>query len=79
MNFRKILLGVFTLLLALNLTAQEADFSIKNHELPSIPQAANIDGVMDEPHWQQALKIELIYETTPDENTPAQQKTTAYL
>ena len=79
MNFMKILLGVFTLLLALNLTAQEADFSIKNHDLPSISQAANIDGVMDEPHWQQALKIELIYETTPDENTPAQQKTTAYL
>ena len=79
MNFRKILLGVLTLHLALNLSAQEADFSTKNHDLPSIAQAANIDGVMNEPHWQQALKIELIYETTPDENTPAKQKTTAYL
>jgi len=59
--------------------AQEIDYSQKNYNLPSLNQKANIDGVLDEPQWQQALQIELIYEKNPSENIPASQKTTAYI
>lgn len=61
------------------LYGNELDLSVKKYELPNINQSALIDGVLDDPQWQNALKIELIYETSPDENTAAQQKTTAYL
>lgn len=49
------------------------------YDLPLIKQAAVIDGVMNETHWQQALIVTMDIETAPDENTPARQKTTAYL
>ncbi|MBT8142471.1 MAG: carbohydrate binding family 9 domain-containing protein [Gammaproteobacteria bacterium] len=80
----KLVLNVVTFIVLLltsisSLSAQDSIYKIKNYELPSISQAARIDGVMDEPQWQEALKLDLIYETSPDENTPAKQKTTAYL
>jgi hypothetical protein len=62
-----------------NILAQEVDYAVKDYELPNISEAAIIDGVLNEPHWQQALQVDLVYETTPDENTPAKQKTTAYI
>ena len=61
------------------LYGNELDLSGKKYELPNINESALIDGVLDDPQWQNALKIDLIYETTPDENTAAKQKTTAYL
>ena len=79
MNFRKLILGVAALYLGFSINAQDGEYSLKNHELPTIQEAATIDGLMNEPHWQRALKIDLAYETSPDENTPAKQKTTAYI
>ena len=38
-----------------------------------------MDGVLDEPLWQQASKFALPYETSPAENTPADVSTTVYL
>ncbi|MEM7084274.1 MAG: DUF5916 domain-containing protein, partial [Pseudomonadota bacterium] len=48
-------------------------------DLPSIKTPAIIDGVLDEAQWQQALRVDLLYETEPNENTPAPQATQAYL
>ena len=47
--------------------------------LPRISGAANIDGVLDDAIWQQALKVEIHLETDPGENTPAPVETWAYL
>ena len=47
-------------------------------DLPRIDDAPNIDGVLDEAVWQDAVKIELSYETFPGENTPAPVETWAY-
>lgn len=60
-------------------SASKVDFSRSEFEVPSIKVPAKIDGVMDEAHWQNALKVELAYETWPEENTPAAQKTTAFI
>ncbi len=38
-----------------------------------------LDGVIDEPLWQQATRFELPYEIQPAENTPADVRTTVYL
>lgn len=38
-----------------------------------------VDGLLDEAAWRDATEVELIYETQPGENTPAQVKTLAYL
>jgi hypothetical protein len=40
---------------------------------------ARMDGVLDEPFWQQATKFTLDIETRPADNTPADVKTTVYL
>jgi len=40
---------------------------------------ARMDGVLDEPLWQQATKFELPYEIRPAENAPADVRTTVYL
>lgn len=49
-------------------------------EVPLINESPiKIDGIMNEPHWQQALMIPLFWETSPAENIPAQVNTEAYL
>lgn len=58
---------------------ENQDYTRKNHEVPSITKAATIDGLLNEPEWQQALKVDLVYETNPGDNVPAKQKTTAYI
>lgn len=47
-------------------------------QVPLIDFKLTVDGVMDEPEWQQALVIPLLYETSPAENVPAMVKTEAY-
>jgi len=76
---QRILIFLVCLFLSEALFAQEVDFNIKDYELPTLSETVAIDGVMDEGVWQKALKVDLAYETTPDENTPAKQKTTAYI
>jgi hypothetical protein len=41
--------------------------------------AVVVDGVLDELLWQQAVPIELAYEVSPSDNTPAPVKTTAFI
>jgi len=41
------------------------------HEIPATDEAIAVDGVLDEPAWRQAARIELAYETRPAENGPA--------
>lgn len=61
------------------LAAEEVDFNRQKFDIPAIEVNAKIDGVMDEAHWQNALKVDLAYETWPEENKPAAQKTSAYI
>jgi len=57
----------------------DAPGTVTVHTLPTLTQPIVVDGVLNEPHWQQALTIDLLFETTPNENTPARQATKAYL
>ncbi len=47
--------------------------------IPHLAGKPKIDGLLDDPIWEQAHKFELIYESRPGENTPAQVKTTVYI
>ena len=82
MNFKKFLRGSAALISLIYVTSsfsQEVDFSQKNYDLPTINESAVIDGLMNEPYWQDALQFDLIYEVNPGENIPAREKTTAYV
>lgn len=57
----------------------DATYDPGEFDLPSIAKTIVLDGVLSEPHWQQALQVDLVYETRPNENTPARQATRAYL
>ncbi|MGZ9897991.1 carbohydrate binding family 9 domain-containing protein [Shewanella gaetbuli] len=46
-------------------------------EIPTLKGEMSIDGDFNEPQWQQAAVVELKYETSPAENTPAPVTTTA--
>lgn len=47
--------------------------------VPRLEGKAKIDGLLNDAIWEQAHKFELIYESRPGENTPAQVKTTVYI
>ncbi|HXI01947.1 MAG TPA: DUF5916 domain-containing protein, partial [Candidatus Saccharimonadales bacterium] len=53
------------------------------HDAPfRIPQASSkidVDGVLDEDAWKQALKLDLYYEVFPEDNVDAMVRTEAYL
>ncbi len=51
----------------------------KEHRVPKLDRGIKVDGVLDEEAWQQALKLELRYETWPGENLPAPVKTEVYI
>lgn len=48
-------------------------------DVPHTTAAIAIDGILDEPAWQNALVLELATETNPRENLPAEIETHAYL
>ena len=48
-------------------------------ELPRTERVFSIDGVLDEPAWQDATRIEIDTETRPGENIPARVRTVAYI
>lgn len=50
-----------------------------NYQLPRINSNIQVDAVLDEAVWQQALKIMLNYETSPAENSEPPVKTEVYL
>lgn len=55
------------------------DDTIANHEIPHHASTVVIDGELDDAAWQNAKRIELVYETDPSENAPAAVKTIVYL
>jgi hypothetical protein len=69
---------------ASSITAKSASTGTAETPKPSLP-AVKIDGnitltgKMDDPLWLQAMPVELYYEIMPAENTPAKQKTTAWV
>jgi hypothetical protein len=44
-----------------------------------IDRPINLTGKLDDPLWQRALPVELKFEVSPGENTPARQRTTAMI
>jgi len=48
-------------------------------ELPRTDRSIEVDGLLDEMVWEDALRVELEYENDPGENTPAPVRTVAYL
>ena len=51
----------------------------KNIELPRTEGEIVVDGQLDEEAWRDAAQVELLYEISPGDNTPARVKTVAYL
>lgn len=47
----------------------------QTEQIPAVDTAPDIDGVMDESVWQQALVVDITYETRPAENAPAPVRT----
>jgi hypothetical protein len=47
--------------------------------IPHAAAAVKVDGILDDPIWQAALKMQLTVETYPRENQPPEVETTAYL
>lgn len=47
--------------------------------IPHLAGKAKIDGLLDDAVWDKAHKFELIYESRPGDNTPADVKTTVYI
>jgi len=71
----------FLLFLALPVSGEAVNLKrqLKVHQLPRLNTTIAIDAVLDEPIWQQALKVELNYETDPGENTRPPVKTEVFL
>jgi len=49
------------------------------YEIPQTHEAVSVDGRLDEPLWQEALRIDIDIETQPRENVQAEIVTTAFL
>ncbi|TFH48047.1 MAG: hypothetical protein E4G92_04220 [Bacteroidia bacterium] len=80
----KKLLLTTALLITVAVTAKSASPDKANTLKPALPvvkinDQINLSGKMDDPLWLQAMPVELTYEVMPAENTPAKQKTVAYV
>ncbi len=69
---------------ASTVTAKGASTGTTETPKPSLPAvringSINLTGKMDDPLWLQAMPVELNWEIMPAENTPAKQKTTAWV
>jgi hypothetical protein len=74
----------FISILSLNIfSASAQDVNLKRQKatlnLPYIEAEIKVDAVLDEDIWQQALRVDLNYETNPGENIKPSVKTEAYL
>ena len=52
--------------------------TVNDRQIPYLEAQFKIDGSLDEPAWQQALQIELLYETRPGENITPPVRTLVY-
>lgn len=53
--------------------------TVATKQIPLIDADFKIDGMMDEPEWQQAMIVDLNIEASPAENVPAMVKTEAFI
>ena len=67
---------LFYCLLLLGSTAAEV-LAAEPLSIPRVTPAIVVDAELNEPQWQQALEMPIIYDTKPAENTPAPVKTMA--
>ncbi|MDE3271933.1 carbohydrate binding family 9 domain-containing protein [Pseudoalteromonas sp. G4] len=67
------MLAIFFLLVSSPLLAKQ------NYQLQRINSSITLDGVLDEPHWQQATFIDLPWEVEPVEGIAAKVKTHAWI
>ncbi|MBN2565991.1 MAG: carbohydrate binding family 9 domain-containing protein, partial [Candidatus Eisenbacteria bacterium] len=49
------------------------------YEVPEVVGPVHVDGVLDEGAWDEALALDLVYETSPGENTEARVRTEVLL
>jgi hypothetical protein len=71
---RVIVSALATLLSVIAIAQEPADSPVSPlapHQIPRVEQRIKVDGVLDEPIWQQAWSMTLDYEVRPGENTPA--------
>ena len=61
------------------LTMEGGEPHKKQYQVPKIDAKIDIDGVLDDPAWQDALKLEIKYEIYPGENIEAPVKTEVFL
>ena len=80
-QLRTIICCIFLLLFAQLATSEEVNLKrqLKVHQLPHLDSTIAVDASLDEPIWQQALKVDLNYETDPGENIAPPVKTQVYL
>jgi hypothetical protein len=72
--------GAFALcLLGVAPSAAENGAEKVPHEVPKARSAITIDGVVDEPAWDEALVLELRYEVMPGENTEPPVRTVGFI
>lgn len=55
------------------------DSSKDHYNIPMLNSRVSVDGFVDEREWGRALKLNLNYEVSPGDNTPATVKTEAFL
>lgn len=77
----KSLIGLCLLLVIASIAAAQEQEPQRNTQLtiPYLEGAATLDGVLDEPQWQQAATQSLVYVTEPYENTAAPVETEVFI
>lgn len=77
----KSLIGLCLLLVIASIAAAQEQEPQRNTQLtiPYLEGAATLDGVLDEPQWQQAATQSLLYVTEPYENTAAPVETEVFI
>lgn len=71
--------NLITVLVLMLVAAPVRANTVDVSELPRVNANVNIDGNLDDEAWLNALRIDISFETTPGENTPAKVKTVAYV
>ncbi len=61
------------------LTLRPTFGSAAEHQVPKIEGQIRVDGILDDPAWQEALTLEIGVEVRPGENIPAPVRTTVLL
>ncbi len=78
----EVLLGALLLFHTLQAMGPESQPEVNDKlyfNVPKVSESPNIDGILDEPFWENAVKIDANIEVSPGENIPAPVQTEALL